>query len=459
MVRAARLLVAFAVASPLVAMLPAPVIASPAVAPRASQAPCRAGYVSLTFDDGPAEGVTSRLVHTLKRLDVPATFFMVGQRVAVSPSTARLVEQSGFLIANHSYRHEDMRGQSRAEIRATLRSTDKELRSAGVHPTNLVRPPYGAVDPHVHAAIRSAHKVAVLWDVDPRDWAGSSSAQIAARVLAQLRPHGRNIVLMHDGVQNSPSSVGAVPRIVGEARRRGYCFVALDERGQPGYPTPTAKLSVRPKDRHVREGDRLELTVSLSKPAGRATTIRLKLKGRTASLGHDVERPGGLVRIPAGSLSARVPVPVESDDLDEPNERFEVRLVSPDGVRLSGKRIRVVIEDRDPAPSLAGEDTQVTEPASGSIPVPVTFRLDRQSGKDVRFSVQTVTGTADESDFTPLSVEITIPAGARKGQVTVSVLADAAPELPETFSVHISSAHNAHVAVADAVVTINPGPS
>lgn len=440
------------------ALVPASVGASADVAQRTVRAPCSAGHVSLTFDDGPASGVTTRLAHSLDRLGVPATFFMVGQRVAASPRTAKLVEQSGLLIANHSYRHEDMRGQTRAEIRATLRSTDRELRSAGVHPTNLVRPPYGAVDRHVYAAIRDAHKVAVLWDVDPRDWAGGSSAQIAARVLAQLRPHSRNIVLMHDGVENSPSSVRAVPRIVGEARRRGYCFVALDEHGRPGYPTPTAELSVRSKDRHVREGDRIELEVSLSKPPGRATAVRVKLKGRTASLGKDIERPSGLVRIPAGSLSARVSMPVVRDAIDEPSERLEARLVRPDGVRVAGDRVRVVIEDRDPAPSVTGEDTDVTEPVSGSIPVPVTFRLDRPSGKVVTLSVHTVPETADESDFMPVSTRVRIPAGEKKGEVTVNVLADAALELPETFRVHISSADNASVAVADAVVTINPGP-
>ena len=422
----------------------------------AAAAPCRAGHVSLTFDDGPAPSVTADLVRTLDRLDVPATFFMVGQRVAAAPATARLVERSGFLVANHSYRHEDMRSQSRAQIRATLRSTDKALRKAGTHPTNLMRPPYGAADGDVYDAVRRSGKVAVLWDVDPRDWAGGSSAEIAASVLGQLRPNGRNIVLMHDGVGNSPRSVDAVPRIVSEARRRGYCFVALNERGQPGFPTPTATLGTTPKDRRIREGRSLRLTVSLSKPAGRPTAVRVELKGRTASLDKDLRRPDSVVRIPAGALVAHVAVPVVRDTLDEPTERFEVLLTGPEGVRLSGKPITVRVEDRDPPPRVSGEDTSVTEPLTGSVPVPVRFSLDRPSAKDVTLSVQTVAGTADASDFTPISARITIPAGSRKGEVSVSVLADAAVELPETFSVHITRADNARVAVADAVVTINP---
>lgn len=47
---------------------------------------CRSGFVSLTFDDGPA-GPTARLVRILRRARVPATFFMVGQRVAAMPTS------------------------------------------------------------------------------------------------------------------------------------------------------------------------------------------------------------------------------------------------------------------------------------------------------------------------------------------------------------------------------------
>jgi hypothetical protein len=70
--------------------------------------------------------------------------------------------------------------------------------------------------------------------------------------------------------------------------------------------------------------------------------------------------------------------------------------------------------------------------------------------------VETLPGTADSSDYAPVATRITIPAGTRKGQVTVMVLADASVELPETFNVHVSGADNANVADADAVVTINP---
>jgi peptidoglycan/xylan/chitin deacetylase (PgdA/CDA1 family) len=110
------------------------------------------------------------------------------------------------------------------------------MRASGLHPSHLMRPPYGAIDARVRRVVHGLGLVPVLWDVDPRDWAGGSARTIARRVLAGLRPHLRNIVLQHDGVQNSPATIAAVPRIVRVARSRGYCFVALDEHGQPATP-------------------------------------------------------------------------------------------------------------------------------------------------------------------------------------------------------------------------------
>src|SRR5688500_11157617 len=141
---------------------------SPTVAGAERGGPCRSGFVSLTFDDGPAQP-TPRLLRILREAHVPATFFMVGQRVAISPRVARQVERAGFLVANHSWAHADMRTQSSAQVAATLRATDAALRRAGTHPTPLMRPPYGALDGAARDGIRAAGLVPVLWTIDSRD--------------------------------------------------------------------------------------------------------------------------------------------------------------------------------------------------------------------------------------------------------------------------------------------------
>lgn len=190
------------------------------------------GTIALTFDDGPAAGTTPRLVRILRAASVPATFFMVGQRVRRHPELARAVARAGFQVANHSWAHEQLTARSGRQVRDSIAATSRELRRAGVRPSRLMRPPYGAIDGRVRGEVARAGYVPVLWTVDSRDWAGGSADQIAARILRGLR-RGPNVVLQHDGVEHSPASVAAVAKVVRGARQRGFCFAGLDGRGRP----------------------------------------------------------------------------------------------------------------------------------------------------------------------------------------------------------------------------------
>lgn len=196
-----------------------------------------AGTIALTFDDGPVPGTTPRLVSVLRAADVPATFFMVGRRVRQHPELARAVERAGFQVANHSWAHEQLTARSGRQVRASVAATQAELRRAGVHPSRLMRPPYGAMDGRVRRELVHAGYVPVLWTIDSRDWANGSADQIAGRILRDLR-RGPNVVLQHDGVDRSPVSVAAVAKVVRGARERGFCFTGLDGRGQPSLAAP-----------------------------------------------------------------------------------------------------------------------------------------------------------------------------------------------------------------------------
>lgn len=193
---------------------------------------CRAGRVALTFDDGPSASYTRSILRTLRRLHVPATFFMVGNRVAAAPSLARLIDRAGYTIGNHSYDHTDLTGLTRAEIGDQLGRTAAALKAAGVRQRiRYVRPPYGATNARVDGVIARRKLTTVLWNVDSRDWDGLDSDGIVDEVVDQVRSHGRHgsVVLQHDGVANSGATLAALPREVAELRQAGYCFVAVPD--------------------------------------------------------------------------------------------------------------------------------------------------------------------------------------------------------------------------------------
>ncbi|MBM7515455.1 polysaccharide deacetylase family protein [Nocardioides nitrophenolicus] len=318
---------------------------SPAEAAPAAPTQGCTGRVALTFDDGPAAGTTHRLVRVLRRHHVPATFFMVGQRVAANPAAALEVERAGFLTANHSWAHQDMSRQSYRDVRRSLRATRRAMLDAGLHPTDLMRPPYGALAKPARRAIRDSGYVPVLWTDDSLDWKSGTSRQIARRILAGLRP-GRNIVLQHDGVTRSPISVGAVDRVIRVAKRRGYCFTALDERGRPGFPTPDVTAVAG----QAVEGTDAVVTLELAQPAGRDTAVVVEAVSGTASVGADLPPFRARVEIPAGRVRVTVRIPIAADAVVEPPETFTLALRDPEGLRIAQPTAPVTIVDAASAP-------------------------------------------------------------------------------------------------------------
>ena len=219
------------VSRPAAAARPAALVRSGAAA---TGSPCSAGLVALTFDDGPDPTVTPQLVHTLLSLRVPATFFMIGTHVDAHPTVARLVQSKGFTIGNHTWNHPMLTHLSNQAVRDQLLATSSAFKRHYIKPSHLMRPPYGDIDDRVRTVVRELGMVPVLWTIDSRDWAGGDAVTIAHRILTALRPHGTNLVLQHDGVANSPASLGAVPIVVRRGRERGYCFTHLSSTGGVG---------------------------------------------------------------------------------------------------------------------------------------------------------------------------------------------------------------------------------
>ncbi len=327
--------------------------------------------------------MTPRLVRLLKRLDVPATFFMVGSRVASAPDTARLVERAGFAIGNHTWLHTDLTTQSDKEIRQAIRSTHRAMIDAGLQPTDFVRPPYGAVDDRVRRVLTDLGYRTVLWTIDSRDWTGLSPRQIDRGVLGAVHPHRTNLVLQHDGVTNSPATLKALPDEIATLRRRGYCFAELNAHGSPTPPVPT--ITVHPDRSRIREGERVRLTVRLDRPTTRATAVHTT---------------AGAVRIPAGERVAHLAFRAPQDRTDEKVE----------DVKVFDHAVIHVVDD-DPRPVVSLRDATVT--ASPLVPVPASFdvRLDRQRDRPLRVVVHTGHGR----------IQVVVPAHSTRATGSLSV--------------------------------------
>lgn len=183
--------------------------------------------VALTFDDGPSPDYTPRILDTLKRLHVKATFFVIGYLADEYPSIVRREKRLGMTVGNHSYNHPlvpafDQLPSKLLDDEIALGAAS--LGNAGVTPT-LFRPPEGSFSSSVVKAAHAQGERVVLWSVDPRDWAGIGTAEIVRNVLSSVRPG--SIVILHDGGGDRTATLKALPAIIKGIRKRGLRLAAV----------------------------------------------------------------------------------------------------------------------------------------------------------------------------------------------------------------------------------------
>lgn len=197
--------------------------------------PCRS-WIALTFDDGPSHYRTQTL-RTLRAEQVPATFFEVGMRTAANPQFAGFESGQGHLVLNHTWSHPNLTTLTPAQVTSQVLRTQEVLRKAGAPmPFKLLRPPFGAVDDAVDAQLTALGYHHVNWDVVATDWdVTTTPAQIRDTIVAAFRPG--LVILMHDGAidsANGPADEAALPQVIGQARKQGYCFGQLSPTGTVG---------------------------------------------------------------------------------------------------------------------------------------------------------------------------------------------------------------------------------
>lgn len=159
------------------------------IMPDCTKVPC----ISLTFDDGPSDSVTPRVLDILKQHNVRATFFVMGRKVPGREALLQRTYREGHEIGNHTWSHPHLPRLTPIEVEEQVRLTQQAVVAAGVPAPHVLRPPYGEVDAMVRAHARMP---IVRWNIDPEDWLSNDPAAIYNGVMTHVSPG--SIILLHD---------------------------------------------------------------------------------------------------------------------------------------------------------------------------------------------------------------------------------------------------------------------
>lgn len=242
-----------------------------------------AKVIALTFDDGPWPNVTESILATLKKENIKATFFVVGQPLKSFPELGKKVLADGHVIANHTMHHWYHRMTPLVAERE-IEDTEKIIKEVLNVETDYFRPPGGVMTNGLVSYAQSKKQSVVMWSIDSNDSRPRrpSPEEMVKTVVGEATPGA--IVLMHDGGGSHENTAKALPQMISQLRAKGYKFVTVPELYAMGTATDPAKTLVNtPTNSGAPKLAKTETTRPLSSATPLPASTGITMPGTTAS--------------------------------------------------------------------------------------------------------------------------------------------------------------------------------
>ncbi len=193
--------------------------------------------ISITFDDGPDETITPKILSVLEKNNIRAAFFCVGKKIEKYPEIFKSIVEKGHIIGNHSYSHSfwfDFYSSRR--MAEEISKTDELIFKLSGKKNRFFRPPYGVTNPMLRKALKKTGHISVAWSLKSND-----TVKTPDNVLLNLNKKLKNgdIVLFHDSIPATPE---LIEQFIINTKNTGKRFVRLDELLKfKRYDNPTFK--------------------------------------------------------------------------------------------------------------------------------------------------------------------------------------------------------------------------
>jgi len=177
--------------------------------------------IAFTFDDGPSNGPTNKLLDNLDKYNAKVTFFVLGSRVNQYRTSLLRAYKEGNQIGSHTYSHLNLYKLNDYDILREVKNTNKRIEEITGDNTVLLRPPYGNINNDIK---KLTDMYTILWDIDTLDWKYKDKNKIADNIIKNA--HDGAIVLLHDIYE---TSIDGALLAMEKLQKEGYAFVTIEE--------------------------------------------------------------------------------------------------------------------------------------------------------------------------------------------------------------------------------------
>ncbi len=188
--------------------------------------------IYLTFDDGPHPEITAWVMDELKKHQIKATFFCVGENLKKHTETAKQLLTEGHQIGNHTMHHIKGWKHKNNDYLRDIQSCETEIRD--IHEqldikkaqSRLFRPPYGQIKPSQIKLLRTKGYEIIQWSDLSCDYDKRLDCEKSLSALVKNAKPG-SIVVFHDSEKAEHQLKQILPSYLEAMLAEGFTFETL----------------------------------------------------------------------------------------------------------------------------------------------------------------------------------------------------------------------------------------
>ena len=181
----------------------------------------------LTFDDGPEKEVTEFILETLKKLNIKASFFLIGKNIQEFPELTKEIIKKGHIIGNHSFSHlngfKSKNEEYIYDIELGQKLINEKLVEMGItNKIKIFRPPFGRILPRQIKGLKETYKI-VMWDVFSWDFKKNISPEKIYNNVIDNVVEG-SILVFHNNKKSLNNLKLTLEDILVKLKEKGFVF-------------------------------------------------------------------------------------------------------------------------------------------------------------------------------------------------------------------------------------------
>lgn len=177
--------------------------------------------ILLTFDDGPTEAATRKILGVLKTNQLKVIFFCVGDNIKKYPALAEKILQAGHTIANHTMNHKVLTKLNREESIAELSSFNSLMKEKFNYEVKYFRSPYGRFNLKTNSILDELNMNCVMWSLLTYDFENDIEK---VKYAIDNYLSNNSIIVFHDSLKCNDIIEQALNYTIEQANKKGLKF-------------------------------------------------------------------------------------------------------------------------------------------------------------------------------------------------------------------------------------------